>query len=243
MRVGVTSRCFRELSVREVVEKFRALGFRYMDLWSGQPDRHADFRAAKAREVAEIRGIFEEHGIRVESYSVGGFRPGEETTIRRAFEFASALGVDVVSGSAHASLVEDIDRWCQETGLRFAIRNQKGSLYQRPSDFSDTLARASSFVGVDLDSAQFAAAGQNPAEAAKALGGRIYHVHLSDIPDPAQLNRTCILGDGAARIPELLLSLMRQGYTGLMTIEHASDPDPSDDLRESLRRAKEWLGV
>jgi len=243
MRVGVTSRCFRDLSVREVVEKFRALGFRYMELWCGHLDKQADFRQAKARDVAELRGVFEEHDIRVESYSVGSFQPGEETMIRRAFEFASHLGVDVVSGSAHPSLVEDIDRWCQEVGLRFAIQNQKGSLYQRPSDFGDTLAQTSSFVGVDLDSAQFTAVGQNPAEAAKALRSRIYHVHLIDILDPAQAKRTCVLGDGAARIHELLVGLMRQGYTGLISIEHASDPDPSDDLRESLRRAKEWLGV
>jgi sugar phosphate isomerase/epimerase len=243
MRVGAISRCFRELSVPEVVERFRDLGFRYMELWCGHPDKRADFRRAKSRDVAELRGILEEHGIRVESYYVEGFRRGDEAAMSRAFEFASSLGVDVVAGLAHPFIVEDIDRWCQELALRFAIENQKGGLYEKPSDFRDTLARASSFVGVNLDSGQFAAAGHNPAEAAKSLRGRIYHVHLKDIVPAAEGNRTCVLGDGIARIPELLAELNRQGYTGHVSIEHEAGADPSEGLRESFRRAKEWLGL
>lgn len=238
MKIGCISYCFKGEKLEEMLGKFREVGFKNVELWLGHPDGLANYNNADREGARSVRELIQGYGITPQSYCIGGFSDGDPLQkLKKAFQYANGLGVSVITGCATPKMAKELDQLCQEYGIRFAIENHKGNVFESPADYFPTLGETSEWIGVTMDSGHFALASDDPVEAAKKLKGRIYHVHLKDVVE----GRTCILGKGEAKIEELLLELLRQGYKGHLSIEHEVEGDPTKDLKESLKFCSEVL--
>jgi sugar phosphate isomerase/epimerase len=117
-----------------------------------------------------------------------------------------------------ARTVRDLATLAARDGIRIALEPKPGTAVGEPGDViavSDYVARPG-LIGVLLDTGHEFAAGRNPAELARHLGKRLFHIHLGDSD-----------GDPDADLPPgrlhsldpFFTSLEDQRYEGAMTLD------------------------
>ncbi|HEV2251386.1 MAG TPA: TIM barrel protein [Candidatus Limnocylindria bacterium] len=136
--------------------------------------------------------------------------------------------------------------------LEVVVHPHVGTVIERPGDIDRLLA--GSHVALCLDTGHAFVGGGDPAAIARAAGRRVRHVHLKDA-DPAlsaavrdgrlsyaaavQQGLFRPLGDGGARIADVLTELRRAGYDGWYVLEqdialHDRNADPLPSIERSL---------
>jgi len=227
----------------DVFTSVRKAGFRAVELWVG----HADYRAAGSARA--VRRTADEIGIAIRAYSVGGLLGVSPSTVASrlagAFDYAGALGAEVVTGVIERRALGVVDALCQRTGMRFAIENHWYADFARSGDYLPILQNGTSpLIGVTLDTGHLAAAGEDPVAAFAVLGERVLAVHLKDVRLTSRLGRWvwrrprmegCTLGAGEARVAALLGALARAGWSGSLAIEDERPELPLAELHAALR--------
>jgi len=232
----------------DALECARKAGFRAVELWVG----HADYRRDPA-SAPDVRRAAAAIGLSIQSYCVGGFvREGVATVERRlavAFGYAAALGVELVTGVVDRRALPVVDRLCRTTGLRFAVENHWYADVARAADWEEALGGCSALVGATLDTGHLAAAGEDAADAALVLGGRLFDVHLKDVVVPRRFDRLLrrrprmepvALGSGEVALGRFVHALVRAGYGGGIAIEDERPAAPLADLQAALRTCTQW---
>jgi inosose dehydratase len=144
-----------------------------------------------------------------------------------------------------------------EAGIRTVIHQHLGTLVESGPEVRRFLdATDPDLVGVCLDTGHWTfGTGQEPAEAVRELGDRIWHVHFKDC-DPAVVAESrrlewdgltstghgvfCELGKGCVDFPAVLAALRGVGYDGWIVVEQDILPGMGEP-RESARRNREYL--
>jgi inosose dehydratase len=124
------------------------------------------------------------------------------------------------------------DAIARRHGLTLAVHPHFGTVIER-ADHVDRFLDGCAH-GLCLDTGHVALGGADPLRVAERAGGRVRHVHLKDVdPDLAPRVRDrrldyaagvrrglyCALGEGDARIGEVLALLGRRGYVGWYVLE------------------------
>jgi inosose dehydratase len=144
-----------------------------------------------------------------------------------------------------------------EAGIRTVIHQHLGTLVESGPEVRRFLDETDpELVGVCLDTGHWTfGTGQDPADAVRELGDRIWHVHFKDC-DPAIMEESrrrewdgltstghgvfCELGRGCVDFPGVLRALRDIDYTGWIVVEQDILPGMGDP-RESARRNREYL--
>jgi sugar phosphate isomerase/epimerase len=129
-------------------------------------------------------------------------------------------GADPPDADHHAiaQTVSELSRVTARAGVRIALEPKPGTALDGPSEviaLSEAAANAD-WIGVLLDTGHEFAAGRDPAELARQLGKRLFHIHLGDSD-----------GDPDADLPPGRLHsldsffdvLEEEGYEGAMTLD------------------------
>jgi len=145
-------------------------------------------------------------------------------------------------------LVEAIAR---AAGLEVAIHPHVGTAIEHPRDIERLLAR--SHASLCLDTGHAFVGGGDPAAIARSAGRRVRHVHLKDadatlsasvrerrLSYAAAVQQGLFrpLGDGDARISDVLTELRANGYDGWYVLEQdVALKDPSADPLPAIQRS------
>jgi sugar phosphate isomerase/epimerase len=220
---------------RDFVQLAVDTGFSSIDVWTGQlnwtwatPDHHA-----------AARRVLDALGVPVTSYA-GSFGETPEE-FAAASSVAVALGVPILSGTS-ALLASDRDAVLREltrTGLRFAIENHPE---KTPDEVIAKIGDgAGGLLGTAVDTGWWATQGYDAAEAIRALGPHLLHLHLKDIR-AAGAHDTCALGDGIVDVESCVVAMREVGFSGTISIEHEPEHyDPMPEIVVSRQRLDEWL--
>ena len=107
MDVGCNTYSLARLPRQAVFTELRALGFSLVELWTG----HASYLRDDVDPVA-VAAEARAAGLGIRAYCIGGLfglpLPLVEERLRGAFQFARALGVDLVTGIVDRSAVEAV---------------------------------------------------------------------------------------------------------------------------------------
>jgi inosose dehydratase len=143
-----------------------------------------------------------------------------------------------------AEHLAEVDRLVAERGVMLALHPHVGTLVERDDAVQRLLA--TSDVGWCLDTGHLLIGGTDPVEFVRANGDRIVHVHLKDVDAPlaarvregelslvaaTQLGLFKPLGEGDARIAEVLRALEDVGYERWLVLEQdtaITGPEPPD---------------
>ena len=82
-----------------------------------------------------------------------------------------------------------------------------------------------------------ASCGYDPVEAVRKLASRLKMVHLKDVKASAG-EENVLLGQGIAKVPEVMAELRRVGYTGLVAIEYEKEGSVEEDMRREVEYAR-----
>ena len=198
--------------------------------------------ARRADELASVRR-------QAEWLAAGG---AEFVVLAPALAQTGYSGTAELSDGAWRALFEGIDRVTEiadSSGLVVAVHPHWGTAIERPQHIERFLEKTAH--ALCLDTGHIALGGADPVKVARDAGPRVRHVHLKDVDGPlaARVREGSLsyndavraglfrpLGDGAARIDDVLVHLRKAGYAGWYVLEQDVMLD-----REPAPGPPEWI--
>jgi sugar phosphate isomerase/epimerase len=214
------------------------------------------FTDAVSQDVDEVRRLSEEYDVPVLSVHspcllvtqrVWGTEPWAK--LERAREMAEAVGADIVvvhppfrwQRDYAKGFVEGIGRMSGAGGVRFAVENmypwraagRSAAAYAPGWDPTEE-----DYRHVTLDLSHTAVSGSDAYDMARALGGRLAHLHLADGSGSGR-DEHLVPGRGTQRCADVLELLAQSGFGGTVVVEVStrrlvSRADREADLAEAL---------
>ncbi len=220
-RMGIQSYSLRGLKTPGALAMTRRLGLSLWEAWEGHLPLGMDTVAR-----SEARMTLRASRIQVGAFGVVGFGADAESN-RRKFEFASAMGIPILSADPSREALPSLEELTEEFGIRIAIHNHgPGSRYDKVADVESALGATSNRIGACVDTGHFLRSGEDPVKAVERLGRRVYGVHLKDVKDGKTFME---LGKGDLDVAGVLRALARSGFSDVLALEyeeHPDDPEP-----------------
>jgi sugar phosphate isomerase/epimerase len=187
-----------------------------------------------AATIQSVKEKFTASGIRI--YAAGVIYMKTQAEVDRAFEYARALGVDLIVGVPNPELLGYTEQKVKSYNIRVAIHNHgpEDKLYPSPVNVYEHIKGLDNRIGLCLDIGHAARAGANPVEVVGKYGARIFDLHIKDLAAISQKAQPIELGRGVLDIPGVVKALRRIRYSGYCSIEHEMDmTDPLPGIAES----------
>jgi sugar phosphate isomerase/epimerase len=240
LKLGIGTYSYHNLSLDATIVQLKRLEIREIEMSRGE---YMLFSKPKPERFTSARTKFDAAGIRCVSYYTATIH--DDAELETAIQGAKLLGARNISGDATGDILRRIDERCTREDLTFGIHNHffpgKKFPYESPEQVLAALKGRSRSMGATLDTGQFASCGHDPADAIRKLAPHLKMVHLKDIEAPgAEVN--VLLGQGIAKIPEVIAELIRAGYDGPVMIEYEKEGPVEEDLRKEVEYARKLIG-
>lgn len=223
--MGAQSYSFRKFSFEDSIQCLKNLGLRDMEFCG------AHFPCDATHERFDyVKQTIARAGIRVPCYGVEGFG-GDAAANRRKFEFAKALGVQVLTADPAPEAFDDLEVLCGEFNVRIAIHNHgPGARYDKVDDTLRAVAGRSALIGACVDTGHSIRSGEKPHEVIKALGSRVISLHLKDW---VHGGKEQIIGEGDMDLAAVARELKAIRFAGPIMMEYEESPDnPVPDMKK-----------
>ncbi len=219
-----------------------ALGSRGLDLvgaFVGLGFRDRDRRDAELERAMGIAGFLAESGGTV----LVAAEAGDDRRRGEAGHVDESRGLTDGQWRSLGEGLDELARRVAPMGMTLAFHNHVGTYVETPAETARLLDETDpELVGWCLDIGHLAFGGGMAMDLLPRYAGRVRHVHVKDV-DPAVLARARAegwsfgqalehfvfppLGQGMARIPDVVASLRAVGYDGWCVIEQDTAPDPT----------------
>ncbi len=236
--------------------ELRSRGLTLVGAFVGLALRDAERRQAEIERALEIARFLEANGgTRVIAADSGDERRrGEAGHVDPAGGLADAQWRNLARG------LEELASRLQPMGMELVFHNHVGTYVETPEETARLLDETDpARVGWCLDSGHLAFGGGDTLTMLGRYANRVRHVHIKDV-DGDVLARARAgqwsfgqalasfifppLGEGIARIPEVVAALRDVGYDGWYVIEQDTAPaDPTETARRNRQYLERLLGV
>jgi sugar phosphate isomerase/epimerase len=229
-QLGLASYTLRKFSLDQTLTMTRRLDLKYIALKS--------FHLPMESTVAEIRtvaGKVKSAGLKL--YGGGVIYMNSEAEVHRAFDYAKAAGMQVIVGVPKPELLGLVNRKVAEYDIKVAIHNHGPGdmVYPTPQSAYERIKDLDRRVGLCIDIGHTQRAGVDPSESAKKYADRLLDVHIKDVSEAAAQGTTVEIGRGVIDIPKFVRTLLKIGYTGIVSFEFEKDEqDPLPGVAESV---------
>ncbi len=202
------------------------------------PDWHYELTLDEDR-IAEVQAMLGDHGVEMAAYFLGEIEEDSEDALRPVFEFARLNGASVLIGQPTEASFPILHALVREyTEMRVAIHNYgPGHRFDLTEDMLTAAAPWDWRIGYCLDTGHLMRSGENPVEAVRRMGSRLYGLHLrehAEITRNPDLPET-IVGEGALDLEGLCEALRDVQFTGPLSLEIYYNPaEPLDAIRRSM---------
>jgi len=247
----------------QAIEDIAALGFRGVQLRGSAVERWG----ANPRE---LRDLLASRGLTFVALSSGLVRldraaEAEDLALHlrnaRFVRDAGGLYLQVVDqrpvGRAPAAddfrrmgrLLSEIGRRTADLGVPLGYHNHMGNLGQAPEELARVLEAADpSLLKLELDTAHYAQAGGDPAEAVRRYSDRLLFLHIKDVESPipgraADSYRFVELGRGKVDLRAVFAALKAVSFQGWAVVELDRSDTPKESGAISRRYLTETLGL
>jgi len=232
-RMGIQSYSLRNYGFQEALERTQALGLAYWEAFPAHVPQTDD-----PSKIAAMLAALKHHRVMLRAWGVVGF-DGDEARARQVFQFARAMGIETISADPAPESLPVLDRLLNEyKTIRVAIHNHgPGARYDKLESVTDALRGHHDRLGACVDTGHTLRSGQDPVDWIRAIGRRVYGVHLKDVK-----NRTVFteLGMGDLRTADVFRELRRLRYSGIVALEYEENPEnPIPGIDVSLGAARD----
>lgn len=229
-RLGLQSYSLRKMPFSQAVATIKQLGLEFVEAFPGQ---------LPMEQVEEAKKVLAEHGVKCIAYGVVHMS-SNEAAMRRLFEFAKTMGIEVLTADPAPDSFDLLDRLVEEYGVYVAIHNHgPGSRYPGVDSVVKAIQGHHEKIGLCYDTGHGARAGDDIVAAVGKIGKRIYGVHLKDVNAE---KHDVIIGTGVLDIKGFLKALKGVGFNGALMLEYELEPDnPVPGIQKSLEFVKKTL--
>jgi len=171
-------------------------------------------------------------GIELHAAGAIYFRGDDDATIRGKFEYCKRAGIRViVAGDPTPDTLPNIEKYVKEYDIRIAIHNHgpEDKLFPSPLDVLKSISKMDPRIGCCIDVGHTVRAGTDVVQAIRAVGPRLFNVHIKDLTSFTSKESQVAVGSGIMPIREMFAALIAAKYKGFVDLEyeiHADDPMP-----------------
>lgn len=227
-RLGVQTYTFRSFTLFEAIDKAKALGLKYIEMYPGQKMRvDSEVRVDHSMRKEDrdlLKQKLRDAGIKVVNYGVVGLPKGEAAA-RVVFDFARDMGVETIVSEPGEDAFDTVEQLCDEYGINVALHNHpQPSQYWNPEMVLKVCQGRSLRIGACADIGHWMRSSLDPLESLRKLEGRIVTFHFKDLIEPNNPGAYDVpWGTGAGNAKALFAEVRRQGFTGMISIEYEAD--------------------
>ncbi|HYO42580.1 MAG TPA: sugar phosphate isomerase/epimerase [Candidatus Limnocylindrales bacterium] len=222
--------------------------------WLQDPARHAQGEA----DAVKIAKLLAAVGGPETMIVLGNDPYGDPVRGKNAGRITPEMGLTDEQWDVYAAAANQLARRVRdEAGIRTVVHQHLGTLIETGAEVRRLMAMTDpDLLGICLDTGHWTfGTGENPVDAVREFGDRIWHVHFKDA-DPAVMTESrankwdgitstghgvfCELGKGSVDFPGVLAALTETGYDGWIVVEQDILPGMGNP-RESARRNREYL--
>lgn len=237
--VGVQSYSLRKFDVTEAVRHMQGLGVHYVEFFSG----HLPLDASP-EQLAETKQMLQRAAITMSAHGVNGFS-SDHAANRRVFEFARRAGLKNITANPAKDSFQSLDKLVAEFDIRICIHNHgPGALYDKIDDVVDAVKDHDPRIGACVDTGHFIRSKEDPIEAIRRLGSRVFALHIKDEASREKQSHNVVIGQGFLDVVALFKTLRDIQFPadGSISLEYEANPDnPIDDMQQCLAVAKEAI--
>ena len=163
-------------------------------------------------------------------------------------------GAALLTEDEWATLLGNLDRAhvaAERVGVVATLHPHLGTVVESPADVATVLA--GSRIGICLDTGHFTLGGGDPLALVRDHADRIVHAHLKDVSvetanrvrageidyrEGVRQGMYRALGDGDARVAEIVAALVAAGYSGWYVLEQDTVVESEEDAARALADAR-----
>ncbi len=231
MKLGAQSYSFRKFDFEGSLECLKSLGLSLMEFCNVHipPDAAAAGFPSMKQRLAEA-------GVRVACFGVEGFT-ADVVVNRKKFEFAKALGVEVLTADPTPDAFDSLDELCEEFQIKIGIHNHgPGARYDGVRDTLKAVQGRHPFIGACVDTGHVIRSGEAPHEVIEQLGDRVHSLHLKDWRRDGEEQ---VLGEGDLDLRKVAQAAAAIGFDGPVMMEYELEPQgPVPGMRKGMEN---WL--
>ena len=228
--LGLASYTLRKFTLEETLAVTQRLALKYICLKSvhlplDSTAEQIDEAASKLRQA------------QLHLYGAGVIYMKNEGQVNQAFDYAKRAGMTTIIGVPNPKLLTLIDKKVREHDIKVAIHNHGpgDKLYPTPEAAYEKIEQLDKRIGLCIDVGHTQRAGVDPAEAVDKFGDRLLDVHIKDVSAATAQGRTVEIGRGVINIPNLIRTLSKIKFAGIISFEYEKDADdPLAGLAESV---------
>lgn len=237
-KVGLQSYSLRKFDQAQMLEASQKMGLTYLEGYNSHFPQTAD-QATIQKYLDTLKAA----NTKLIAFGVVSFGP-DEAQARRVFEYAKAMGIEVLTANPQPQALGYLEKLVEEFQISIAIHNHgPGALYDKIDQVVKAMEGRHERIGACIDTGHFMRSKEDPLQAIKACGKRIYGVHFKDLDET---NKFAELGKGKLDLMGCLQALADQKMQGCFAIEyeeHPDDPVPYIEqylavLRESVKKLR-----
>ena len=227
VKLGLASYTFRDFSREQMIGFMKQLNITALnakDVKDHLPMDPSGEAAALAAYAAA--------GIKLHAVGAIYFPKDDDADIRSKFDYAKRAGVHViVAGDPAPELLPKLETFVKRYDIRLAIHNHgpEDKIWKSPLDVLAKVKDMDSRMGCCIDVGHCVRAGVGAVEAIRAVGPRLFNVHMKDLTDFNDKASQVAVGQGKMPVREIFEALVAEKYKGFVDLEyevHADDPMP-----------------
>jgi inosose dehydratase len=239
--LGLATYSLSKLPIDEVIADAKKLDLHNVSLFG----THCPWAAGTAEQCRTAAQKFKDAGLTITGCGVINL-PNQESTVRRAFENAKAVGLPAMICKPAHDAFPLVERYVKQYNIRLAIHNHGPGDKDYPSPFDawNAVQPYDERIGLCIDVGHAYRAGADPAEAVRKCHTRLYDMHLKDslaaVGDTKDI--PVAVGQGHLDIKGLIAALIEVKYSHIIAFEYEKDEaDPMVGLTESVEYVRKIL--
>lgn len=228
--LGLASYTCRKFDLTKTLEMTNRVGLKHIAL----KDVHLAMNSTPAQIEAVVAQV-KQAGL--DLYGGGVIYMKTEAQVNQAFAYAKAAGMKVIIGVPEPELLPLVDKKVKEYDIKVAIHNHgvNDKVYPIPATAYEMIKNLDKRIGLCDDIGHTARAGVDVPTSIEQFADRLLDVHIKDVTAADPKAGTTEVGRGVINIPQLIRTLVKINYTGLVSFEYEDRPDdPLPGLAESV---------
>jgi len=244
MQISVSSCCWWDDPLDEVLRKASSCGFRAIEILAFAPYFPRVHLDLTTTTTAELRRKLEDHGLVLSGLHAGSIWTTTEELRRNLTDYAK-MAIEAAAELECPTVVEggplrdeqpfepfidsllELQRELENTPVQLVLENHHNYWLETIEDYRGLLTHISSpKIGICADTGHFTAAGVDPVRFAETFKERIYHVHVKDHIG----EKSVPLGKGTTNNREVARRLREYGYQGFLTQELELEDKKNADI-------------
>jgi len=228
--LGLASYTLRKFDLAKTLEMTNRVGLKHIAL--------KDIHLAMNSTPEQLRAAADQvKAAGIDLYGGGVIYMRDEAAVNRAFDYAKAAGMRIIIGVPVPELLPLVNRKVKEYDIKVAIHNHGpgDKVYPVPATIIEKIKDLDPRIGLCNDIGHTIRAGVDPVASILESPERHLDIHIKDVTAADAKGGATEVGRGVIDIPQVLRTLVRINYTGIVSFEYEkSENDPLPGLAESV---------